>query len=337
VTASVIQFLVCATVIVLAGFALTQFGDIISERTKLGGMFVGSVLIAGATSLPELAIDFNAVRMGAVDLAVGDLVGSSIFNLLILAVLDLTHHSRGRMFSSKSAGHALAATTSIALTAIVAVSILLGPKLGDFSFARLGPGSVLLIMVYGLGARLVFKGQSDDADARESEEREAAPPWARKLGIRGASIGYLAAAAAILAAAPFLAHAADDLAQRSGLGGTFFGSTFVALCTSLPEIVTTFVAVRMRAFDLAIGNIFGSNCFNMLCFVPLDFIDAGSLLSRASLTHAYTALCAILITAVVVMGQLYRVERRKSFVEPDAWVAIALIVGSLTGLYFLRE
>ena len=335
--ASLVQFLVCAAVIVIAGFALTQFGDVISERTKLGGMFVGSVLIAGATSLPELAIDFNAVRMGAVDLAVGDLVGSSIFNLLILAVLDLTHHSHGRMLSSKSAAHALAATTSIGLTAIVAISILLGPKIGDFSIARLGPGSVLLIAAYGLGARTVFKGQSGVTDTRNFEESAAAPQWARRPGLKGAMFGYIVAAATILAAAPFLAHAADDLAERSGLGGTFFGSTFVALCTSLPEIVTTFVAVRMKAFDLAIGNIFGSNCFNMLCIVPLDFIDAGSLLSRVSATHAYTALCTIVITAVVVMGQLYRVERKKPFFEPDAWLAIALVFGSLTGLYFLRE
>ena len=103
-TGYIIQFLVSAAVIVVAGGALTQFGDIISNRTKLGGLLVGSILIAGATSLPELAIDISAVRMGSIDLAVGDLVGSSIFNLLILAVMDLTTYSQGRMLSKTSAG-----------------------------------------------------------------------------------------------------------------------------------------------------------------------------------------------------------------------------------------
>ncbi|MCI0539472.1 MAG: hypothetical protein L0Z50_30040 [Verrucomicrobiales bacterium] len=76
-TASLIQFLIAAATIIAAGAALTEFGDIISHRTKLGGMLVGGILIAGATSLPELAVDINAVRIGSPDLAVGDLLGSS--------------------------------------------------------------------------------------------------------------------------------------------------------------------------------------------------------------------------------------------------------------------
>jgi cation:H+ antiporter len=297
---------------------------------------VGSILIAGATSLPELAIDINAVRMGAPDLAVGDLVGSSLFNLLILAILDLTRYSRGQMLSKRSAAHALSAGTSVALTAIVAIFIFLGPKLGDATFLRLGPGSYVLIAAYFIGIRIIYFGQQRNAKPADAPE-EATLPWLRKLGLKGAIIGYIAAAAAILTAAPFLAHAAEDLAERSGLGGTFFGTTFVALCTSLPEVVTTFSAVRMKAFDLALGNIFGSNCFNMLIFVPLDLVDDGSLLATAQPTHVYTALCVIVVTSVVILGQLFRVEKRKHFLEPDAWLAIALILASLTGLYFIRE
>jgi cation:H+ antiporter len=105
----------------------------------------------------------------------------------------------------------------------------------------------------------------------------------------------------------------------------------------LPEVVTTFSAVRMKAFDLALGNIFGSNCFNMVIFVPLDLADDGSLLSSVSRTHVYTALCVIVVTTVVILGQLYRVEKRKPFLEPDALLAIALILGALTGLYFVRQ
>jgi cation:H+ antiporter len=154
--------------------------------------------------------------------------------------------------------------------------------------------------------------------------------------LRGAITGYVVAGAIILAAAPFLAKAADDLAERSGLGGTFFGTTFVALCTSLPEVVTTIAAVRMKAFDLAIGNIFGSNCFNMLIFLPLDFVDRGSLLSSVSQTHVYTALAVIVVTIAVILGQLYPAERKKHFLEPDALMTLVLILGALTGLYFLR-
>ncbi|HBJ83735.1 MAG TPA: sodium:proton exchanger [Verrucomicrobiales bacterium] len=333
---SVLQFLISAAVIIAAGSVLTQFGDIISHRTKLGGLLVGSILIAGATSLPELAVDVNAVRMGAPDLAVGDLMGSSLFNLLILAVLDLTRYSHGRMLSETSARHALAASVSIALTAVAAIFILLGPRLESATFLRIGPGSVALVAAYVLGIRLIFCTRVEP----EKTSRKSPPSWipgVGKLKLKGAIVGYVIAAIIILAAAPVLAQAADELAKSTGLGGTFFGSTFVALCTSLPEMVTTFTAVRMKAFDMALGNVFGSNCFNMVLLVPLDFVDPGSLLSSVAQTHAYTALCAIVVTAVVILGQLFRVERKKPFVEPDALLAIFLVLCSLVGLYLLKE
>lgn len=334
---SLIQFVISAIVIVAAGTALTQFGDIISNRTKLGGMLVGSILIAGATSLPELAIDISAVRLGAHDMAAGDLVGSSIFNLLILAVMDLTRYSRGRMLSRASARHAITGGTAVVLTGIVAVFIFLGPVLGDLTIFRLGPGSIVLVAAYAMGTRLAFRGRQEPAQKRSADDDHAAVrPPVKKPGLKGAIIGFIAVAIVIVIAAPFLAKAADDIAEKTGLGGTFFGSTFVALCTSLPEVVTTFSAVRMKAFDMALGNILGSNCFNMAIFVPLDLFYAGSLLSVISPTHIYTALCVMVITSIVIMGQLYRVESKKRLIEPDALMVIALILMALTGLYFIR-
>jgi len=334
-TASLIQFLISAGVIVAAGTALTQFADTISEKTKLGRLLVGSILLAGATSLPELSVDLSAVRMGLPNLAVGDLMGSSLFNLLILAVLDLTRYSHGRMLSQASAAHALSASTSIALTAIAALFIYLGPKLGDANILGAGPGSVALLVAYLVGIRLVYYGQKVSIERAENEE-PSLMTGTQKWSLRGAVIGYVVSVGFILAAAPFLATAADELATRSGLGGTFFGTTFVALCTSLPELVATLTAVRMKAFDLAIGNIFGSNCFNMALLFPLDLFYEGALLASVSQTHVFTALCTILVTTVVVLGQLYRVEKKKPFLEPDALLAILLIFAALSGVFFLR-
>lgn len=334
-TQGILQFLLSAAVIVVAGAALSQFGDLISHRTKLGGLLVGSILIAGATSLPELAIDIHALRIDSADMAVGDLVGSSLFNLLILAVLDLTRYSHGRMLSKESAGHALAAITSIVLTAIVGLFLVLAPHLPEMTFLRLGPGSFVLLAAYAFGVRLIFHGRSQSLQGDEEGEVESVMPRLRNFKLKGALVGYGVSAAVILIAAPFLADAAKDLAEQTGLGGTFFGTTFVALCTSLPEMVTTFVAVRMKAFDLALGNIFGSNCFNMLILVPLDLVYAGPLLANVSQTHVYTALCVIVVTGVAILGQLYRVERKKPFFEPDALLVLGLIAASLTGLYFV--
>jgi cation:H+ antiporter len=333
-TADIIQFLIAAVVIVAAGAALTQCGDIIANRTKLGGLLVGTILIAGATSLPELGVNISSVRRGEADLAVGDLVGSSLMNLLILAVLDLTRYSRGRMLSKASANQALGASSSIVLTAIVAISILLGADIGAVEIWRVGPGTIVLVVAYWLCLRLIHHGRRG-SDEGSDGEHAVWPPFLQKLDLKGAIAGYVVSGAVILIAAPFLSRAAGSLAEQTGLGGTFFGSTFVALSTSLPEVATTFTAVRIRALDMAMGNILGSNSFNMVLLIPLDLVFEGSLLGAVSPSHAYTAVCVILVTSVVLLSQLYPVERKKPFLEPDAWLAIALIVASFTGLYFI--
>ena len=120
------------------------------------------------------------------------------------------------------------------------------------------------------------------------------------------------------------AIAAGKIADLTGLGKTFIGSTLVAFSTSLPELVSTIAAVRMGAFDLAVGNIFGSNSFNMLFLLPVDFSPPCPFLASVSRLHILTALATIMATSVAVMGQLYQVEKRKKIIEPDAFAIIGI-------------
>jgi cation:H+ antiporter len=92
---AVLQFVITALVTIVAGAALARCADAIAGLTGLGRLRTGSILLAGATSLPELIVDLNPVRLGMPNLAVGDLVRSSLFNLLILAIIDTSHRSRG--------------------------------------------------------------------------------------------------------------------------------------------------------------------------------------------------------------------------------------------------
>ncbi len=329
------QFLVCAGMVVLAGIALSQFGDVITQRTKLSGMLVGGLLIAGTTSLPELSVNITAVRLGSVDLAVGDLFGSCLVNLLILAVVDLTRYSHGRMLSRTSAAHALSAGVSICLIATAALFIHLGPKLESAVFFRIGPGTLILGVLYLAGFRLIHHSRIQSRNESENKPENTLPVIG-KISLKVAVIGFSVAAAVIVVVAPLLAKAADKLAEETGLGGTFFGTTFLAVSTSLPDAAAVFAAVRLRAFDIALGNIFGAICLNMAMLPILDVIDPGSLLSSVSPTHVYSGLCVIIITSVVILGQLYRVEKKKPFLEPDALLALALIIAAFTGLYFVR-
>lgn len=326
-----LEFAALAAAVIVAGTFLAHCADAIGVQTGLGRTLAGLVLLAGATSLPELAVDCAAAWAGAPNLAVGDLLGSSLFNLLILAVMDLTVLSRGRMLSRMAAAHALSALMSIVLTAIVLLFMLLEIRWDYY----VGPGSVTVGVVYVLLLRLIFYDQMI-----ATQQTGQTPPTGKadeetQIPLRRAIIGYLVATAVVFFVAPLLAHTAERLAEESGLGQTFVGTTLLALSTSLPEMVTTLTALRMGAIDLAVGNIFGSNSINMAILFFVDFFYAGPLLASISTTHRVTAVATILITAIATTGLLYRAERRFRLIEPDALLILVLVLGALGLVYYL--
>jgi cation:H+ antiporter len=330
--AALTQFVALAAVIVVAGTMLTRCADAVAEITGWGRLVVGSVLLAAATSLPELTVGLSAMRLGLPDLAVGNLLGACLMNLLLLAIMDLTHHSRGKMLSRESAAHALGGTQSITLIALVGIGI---------STAQLAPQAQWLgahasvwglVVAYWLGLRTVYidqrvalrKAVEDEAQVVLSAPRR---PLATYLA------GFAAAAAIIVLAGPQLAKVAGTIAEATGLGDSFVGTAFVSICTTLPELVASYTAVRIGAFDLVIGNVFGSNAFNMLLFLPLDMAYPGALFASVQPAHVVSALGAIVASGIVIMGQLYQVETRMHLLEPDAWLVILIVVGALFLVY----
>jgi cation:H+ antiporter len=333
-TSAIVQFIISALLIIAAGTVLTRTADAIADITKLGKLLIGSILLAGATSLPELAVDFHAVRHDMADIAVGALIGSSLFNLLIVAVIDMIFRARGTVFSRTYAAHALSATMSITLTALTGMALVLGARYPGLLFLNAGPGTWIIAVAYVLGVRMAYFDQRYAA-ARLVAEGVVPEESAPGMSLWMALAGFGGAAALIMFVGPYLADASDVIATKSGLGKTFIGTTLVALSTSLPELVATATAVRMGSADLALGNIFGSNAFNMLLFLPLDIVCPGSLMGQASSTHIVTCFAVIVVTAIAVLGQLYNVERRILFLEPDAALMIVFILGSLYLVYLL--
>lgn len=330
---AVLQFIGLAGVIVVAGSVLAKVADQIAEVTGLGRLLIGSVLLAGATSLPELTVDITAVRQGMPDLAVGDLLGSCLMNLLILAVMDLSHHSRGKMLSRTAAAHAMSGLLSMALVALVGLALITTPRVAEWTLLGAHVWMWLIALGYVAGLRMVFLDQRISAQvAREAQPVPEAPQHAPPAMWR-LILTFVGAAAVIVLTGPLLAETAGRIADLSGLGKTFVGTTFVALSTSLPELVASIAALRLGAFDLCIGNIFGSNAFNVLLFLPLDWAYPGTLCASVGTGHLVSVLAVIGATAIVIMGQLYQSESRRRFIEPDAWLVIAVISGSLFLVY----
>jgi cation:H+ antiporter len=335
VYSSLAQFFVTAAIVVVAGSFLTRATDRLADHLGIGRTLAGMLLLALATSLPELAVGCNAALMGKPDLTVGDVLGSSLMNLLMLAVLDLTHYSRGQMFSKAAAANTLTAGAGVVMTSIVLLFILLRPEASIGG--RIGFGSVALVVAYACSIRLIFIQQRTLQKSLSPAEKAAEKELARGHSLRRDAIVYGVGAGVILGVVPFLTQAAGDIADQSGLGESFIGSTMVALTTSLPEVVTTLAAVRMRAFDLAVGNIFGSNAFNMIILVAVDLFYAKPLYANVQTYHAVTAGWVILVTMVAVMGLLYQEEKRYWVFEPDAALIIVLVAAALFSVYLVTQ
>ena len=329
-------FLVSAMVIVYAGIKLSQCGDQIAELTGLGGLWIGVVLMAGATSLPEVLTTVSASLLDQPDLAAGDLFGAGMANMLTLGLIDLMHRQK-RVWQQAAFEHTLSAGLAMFLTGLAAFFVLLGL---DVKHGGISLGTMLLLLFYILGMRLVFRQENVKRRRREQEavvEAHAAEAGrsSRRIELRRASLGFALAALGLMIAAPFLARSAEEIATLSGISTTFIGTSLLGITTSLPELVTSVTAVRLGAYDLAVGNLFGSNAFNMGAFFFVDLAyHGGPLFNAVSNAHALTALWSMLLMSAALMGIMYRVEKRYLLIEPDSF---AIILGYCIGLWLLFQ
>jgi cation:H+ antiporter len=323
VSGALLLFVLAGTVLIAAGTVLARAGEEISQATGIGRVWIGAVLIAAATSLPELATDVSAVRLGAPDLATGDLFGSSMANMLILAAVDLAWRRR-QLLRQAALDNILLASLAIVLNVMAAIFVLTRPQHHVLGVA---PESLALVAAYLAGVRAVYRHGN-----RPGSRGEGTTPRAGRR-LRRALVRFGLAAAVTLGAAPPFAAAAQAIAEISGLGSTFVGTFLVGISTSLPELVAAVAAVRMRAFDLAVGNLFGSNAFNMAIFLAMDLATPAPIFAALDAGHALGACSAVLLMALGVAAIVYRAERRFALLEPDSVLMIAFYAASAWILY----
>lgn len=329
-----LKFVICSSVIIYSGSRLSKYGDIIAEKTGLGGAWIGVVLMGFVTSLPELVTGISSVTYAGVpNIAVGNVLGACVFNMLTLALLDAFY--RPMPISAKAhSGHVISAAFGVLLLCIVALSLFLGNRL--FSLGWIGPYSLLFALIYFMAIRLVYSYEKRQQIARFINKLAVELKY-EGISTKTAVSRYLIHAVIVIAAAVFLPKIGEGIAETTGLGQTFVGSMLIAFSTTLPELTVSISAVRIGAIDLAIGNLFGSNIFNILILAVDDvFFTKGPLLSFVDATHIVSAVSAISMTAIAVIGLTYRAEKKRLFAAWDS-IGIALVwVLNLMVLYILR-
>lgn len=325
-----LAFIICSAAIVYCGTNLSRYGDVIAEKTGLGRAWIGLVLMAAVTSLPELITGISSVTFADTpDIALGDVMGSCVFNLSIIALMDILHGPRP-IFSRAEHGHILSAGFGIMLIGMASLSILVNRQVPVL--AHIGLYTPALILVYGIGIRGVFLFEKK----KIAEFVEVAAEASRydHISTRSAVIKYTINALIIVVAATWLPVIGDRLAEATGWGRSFIGTILIAMTTSLPELVVSVAALRIGAADMAIANLFGSNMFNIFILAVDDlFYVKGALLSAVSVNHAVTGFMAIIMTGIAIVSLTYRMEK-KMFTRLG-WDALALLMGYLVNVYLL--
>ncbi len=320
-----IKFVISAVVIVLAADQLAKYGDIIAVRTRLGGMFIGILLLAGATSLPELLTSVSAINQGTPNLAAGNLLGSNSFNMLLLALIDILYRKK-RILRNAALKHALSGSLAIVMIGIVLFFIL--AKI-DFRIGWVGIDSLIIIGFYVLAVWLIQKSSPISAVSEVNTEEQG-----KMSSLAKGVIGFVLAAAVLVFITPWMVRSANEIAEITGLGTTFIGTTLVAIVTSLPELVTTLAAVKIGAEDMAIGNLFGSNMFNMFAIGLTDvFYTEGNFLSAISPDFLLVAVTGLVMTGFGLIGNLAKLEKRIWFIELDALALLLFYILSTWLLY----
>jgi cation:H+ antiporter len=326
-----LEFILCAAVIVFCGYKLSIYGDMIAEKSGLGRAWIGLILMAGVTSLPELINGVSSVALAGVpDIAAGDIMGSCIFNLSIIAIMDALHGPEP-VFSKADTGHILSAGFGIILIGVATMSILLGDSIPALGYV--GLYTPIIVFIYFVAVRSVYFFEKRNLAERTVEMVESEEEYAHTT-LRAVIVRYTVYAVFIVAAASVLPFLGEKIAVSTGLGQSFVGTFFIGITTSLPELAVSISALKIGATDMAIANLFGSNLFNIVVLAVDDlFYKAGPVLSDVSKGHAVMGLMAMLMTGITIVALIYRV-RKKTFLRLS-WDAIALFLAYFISLFLL--
>lgn len=332
-------FAVAAGVLIGSGISLARSGDEIATRTGMGGLLVGVLLASVATSLPEVVADVSAAVAGAPDLAVADLFGSSMANMAIFAVIDLT--GRRAVWPAVDLAHARIASMAIGLTA-VALLALTTPTTGRLGWV--GLDTIVIGLLYVVAVTWVRRARAR-APAAIGEpgltvptgwsEADVAEGQPLERGVASPAVRFAISTVVIFVSAPITAVSAKGIADASGIGEGFVGVALLALVTSLPELVASTAAVRIGAYDLAVGNLFGSNAFNMVVLLFADVAyTRGRLLSTVDPgVQVVAGIGAVLLMTLALAAIVHGEETRIRRMEPDA-VGLLLVYLVLLVLVF---
>lgn len=319
-----IHFIAIAAVIIFAGSRLSTLAERLAELLNISSSTVGLLLVSIITSLPELSTSLGAaLKVGQPNLAAGNTLGSDLFNLMILALCDLMFRKKGLLREPghrlMPLAHYLCMISAIILTFTLPNSVAIAGF--HFNVGSLGVIVLYLFIFFG-----THKAGGEHSDPAPPEERSDLGKTIVKFSI---------ASLVIVVAGILLAQTGDQIAEQTGLEQSFVGTLFLALATSLPELTVSITAMKIGAYDLMLGNILGSNMFNVFVIAITDIAYRKEALHiPENISPGLLAIAACAIGMTLIAGAAIKQKKKARFV---AWESIAMMALYLTGLFVLYK
>lgn len=286
-TSAVLTFLGSAAFVVLAGIGLARFGDELAEKTGWGTLWVGTLLVGIATSLPELTVNISAVWLeDSPGLALGNVFGANMLNVFVLGVVALIFGA-ANIFGRPGRDTELLILIGTAMVALAGLTA----GTGDFKLGPTSLGGLLLLAGYVGGMRVVYTAGRSHMHVADIPEPSGSA--------RNAWIGFGISAVVVIIAGRYLAASAHVLADITGIGASFVGVLLVSIVTTLPEGSVTIAAALRRSYGIVLGNVFGSCAFNVSIIFFADlFHPSAPLLGTMQNAHFVAAAAAFLMMSM---------------------------------------
>ena len=347
-TAVLLVFFAGAGVVTwLAGVRLSNATDALDTRLGLGEALGGLVLLAVAGSLPELAITVSAAASGNLALASGNLIGGIAVQTLVLVVCDIAAgRDRALSFLAGSLIPVFEALLTIITVSVTVAGGLLRPSASIGGVVS--PASVVIVLLWIGGLLVIRRVRGEDrwqAHAphahpgrphRRMRHPQAPPPYEGK-STRYVGMLFAACSVATLAAGVVLADAGNELASRAGINGVIFGATILAAVTALPEISSGIAAVKLGDYQLAFGDIFGGNAFQVCLFLVADLVAQRPVLPHQGAANSWLGGVGVVLTAVYAAGIIGRPTRVRFRLGVDSWTVLVLYAAGIAGLVAVTQ
>ncbi|MGM0599202.1 MAG: sodium:calcium antiporter [Candidatus Rifleibacteriota bacterium] len=333
---AILIFFIATLVVIFAGTSLTRYADKLADKTGLGEALVGAVLLGGVTSIAGIITSIVAAYNNHPQLAISNAIGGIAAQTAFLSIADISYFKVNLEHASVSLANLMQGILLIGLLTLV----ILGIASPNITWFNIHPLSFIIIMVYLCGSKMI---------ARAKEK----PMWEPKLtistvkdipdkdNIKKTKLSTLIVKFTLLSilvggSGYAIGLSGITIANKTALSESFVGTLFTAVATSFPELIVSLAAVRQGALTLAVGNIIGGNCFDVL-FVAFSDIayQKGSILHNITNAQSFIIALTMFMVSILIMGLLYRQPKGIANIGwESAFIIVLYFIGNLS-LYFL--